>query len=138
VPKAESRLEVIMSRPIVFLSYSHEDHVWAKEFAEALKEQGLAIWFDEWELKPGDKTADAMEKALRESQALIFLLGPKSLDKPSLFFEIGAALALKKRIIPVLSEGVERSKMPGVLLHRPHVVRKDPEETALEVARAVA
>ncbi|HKI05727.1 MAG TPA: toll/interleukin-1 receptor domain-containing protein [Thermoanaerobaculia bacterium] len=127
-----------MSRPIVFLSYSHEDRAWAKTFADALKEQGLALWFDEWELKPGDKLADAMEKALRESQALIFLLGPESLDQPALFFELGAAVALKKRIIPVVSEGVERSKIPGLLLHMRHVVRRDPEETAIEVAKAVA
>lgn len=127
-----------MSRPIVFLSYSNEDRVWAKKFAEALKEQGLALWFDEWELKPGDNMADAMEKALRESQALIFLLDSKSLERPSLFFELGAALALKKRVIPVVSEGVEQSKMPGLLLHWPQVVRKDPQETAIEVAKAVA
>jgi TIR domain-containing protein len=126
------------SRPTVFLSYSHEDVDWARAFAEALKEQGVALWFDEWEIKPGNKATEAMERALRESQALVFLVGPSRVHQPNLFFELGAALALKKRIIPIVSEKVERSDIPGLLLHMRHVVQRDPEETAAEVAKAVA
>jgi ABC-type branched-subunit amino acid transport system substrate-binding protein len=127
-----------MNTPSVFLSYSHEDQAWAKAFAEALKEKGISLWFDEWELRPGDDVTEAMERALRESGAMVFLVGPQSVDKPALLFELGAALALKKRIIPVVSEEVERSRIPGVLLHRRQVVRRGPEETAAEVAKAVA
>lgn len=127
-----------MSRPTIFLSYSQEDHVWAKAFAEALKRHGISIWFDEWDLKPGDDLIDAIDRALRESETLVFLLGPKSVDKPSLFFELGAALAMQKRIISVVSEDIQRSKIPAPLLRMLHVIQGDPEETAEEVARAMA
>jgi hypothetical protein len=49
-----------------------------------------------------------------------------------------AALALRKRIIPIVSEDVERSKIPAPLLRMNHFVQGDPEQTAEEVARAVA
>ncbi len=127
-----------MSHPTIFLSYSHEDKAWVNAFADALKRHGLTLWFDEWGLKPSEELTTAIDRALRESEALVFLLGPRSLDKPALFFELGAALALQKRVIPVVSEDVERSKIPGLLLQMRHVVQGDPEETAEEVARAVA
>jgi hypothetical protein len=127
-----------MNHPTIFLSYSQEDKAWAKAFADALKRHGISLWFDEWDLKPGDKLSDAIDRALRESETLVFLLGPKSVDKPSLFFELGAALALQKRIISVVSENIHRSEIPAPLLRMRRVVQGDPEETAEEVARAVA
>ena len=43
-----------MSRPNVFISHSHEDSEWVCQFAEALKELDVAVWFDEWQIKAGD------------------------------------------------------------------------------------
>jgi len=127
-----------MSVPTIFLSCSRAEGVWAKAFADALKEHGVSLWLNEWDLRPGDDLIDAIEQALRGSEALVFLLDPKSVNKPSLFFEIGAALALQKKIIPVVSEDVERSKIPAPLLRMRHFIQGNPEETAEEVARAVA
>jgi hypothetical protein len=127
-----------MSVPTIFLSCSQVDEVWAKAFAEALKERRISLWLNEWGLKPSDALVDAIDRALRESEALVFLLGPKSVDKPSLFFELGAALALQKRIISVVSKDVEQSKIPAPLLRMRRVVQGAPAETAEEVARAVA
>jgi TIR domain-containing protein len=127
-----------MSVPTIFLSCSQEDRAWGKAFADALKRHGISLWLNEWDLKPGDDLIDAIDRALRESEALVFLVGPESVGKPSLFFELGAAMALQKRIISVVSEDVEQSKIPAPLLRMRHVVQGDPEETAEEVARAVA
>jgi ABC-type branched-subunit amino acid transport system substrate-binding protein len=127
-----------MNGPDVFLSSTDEDKPWAEAFAQALRRQGLSLWFDQWDLKPGDKLNEALDAALRDSETVVLLLGPKSVDRPSLFFELGAALALNKRVIPIVSEGVERSKIPVPFLHVRYLVKKDPQETADEVARAVA
>lgn len=127
-----------MSVPTIFLSCSQPDRAWAKAFADALKEHGVSLWLNEWDLRPGDDLIDAIEQALRGSEALVFLLDPKSVNKPSLFFEIGAALALQKRIISVVSEDVEQSKIPAPLLRMRHFIQGNPEETTEEVARAVA
>jgi TIR domain len=50
-----------MSRPNVFISYSHEDSEWVRQFAKALKDLDVAIWFDEWQIKAADPLRDAIE-----------------------------------------------------------------------------
>jgi len=37
----------------VFLSYSSKDKVVVRPIAERLRADGLRVWFDDWELKPG-------------------------------------------------------------------------------------
>jgi ABC-type branched-subunit amino acid transport system substrate-binding protein len=128
-----------VSHASVFLSYSQEDKPWAEAFAKALRRRGLSLWLDEGDLKAGEDSVDeAVDAALRQSETVVLLLGPGSVERPSLFFELGAALAMRKRIIPILSEGMERSKIPVPLLHGRYLMKKNPQETAQEVAQAVA
>lgn len=35
----------------VFLSYSHKDKAVVRELASRLKQDGLRVWLDEWEIK---------------------------------------------------------------------------------------
>ena len=127
-----------MSSPKIFLSYSHEDREWVRAFAEALEERGLPLWIDEDEIKAGEVIVDAIERALRESDAVIFVLNKKSLRTPNLYFELGAAVAGGKKIIPIVGEHEVRNLLPGSLLKRRYLVQGDPGETADEVLRAVA
>ncbi|HXU33357.1 MAG TPA: toll/interleukin-1 receptor domain-containing protein [Thermoanaerobaculia bacterium] len=127
-----------MSSPKIFLSYSHEDREWVKAFAEALEERGLPLWYDEKEIKAGDNIADAVESALRESEAVIFVLNDQSVLSPNLYFELGAAVAAGKKIIPIVGKHSARRSLPGSLLKRRSLVQGDPGETADEVLRAVA
>lgn len=122
----------------VYLSYVQEDKPWVEAIAEALRNQGVSLVSDNWDIKAGESWREKLDAALRQSETIVLLLGPKSVEKPAFFFELGAALAMKKRIIPIFSEGVERSKIPVLPLHVRSLVRKEPQETAEEVARAVA
>lgn len=38
----------------LFLSYATEDREWATMLAERLRSSGVRVWFDVWELQPGD------------------------------------------------------------------------------------
>jgi len=90
----------------VFISYSLKDKPWVAEFASALKEAGVKALFDVAELSPGDRWQDQIQDALRSSRTLVVILSRNSAENPWTFFELGAALADQKRIIPVLSEEV--------------------------------
>lgn len=127
-----------MTEPKIFLSYDHEDQEWARGFAEALRDSGVSVWLDQWELKPGDKIREALEQALLGSDTVVFLLGAGAARSANVFFELGAAVALNKRIIPILAEDLDRSEIPMPLLQTRYVVRSTPKETAREVLRAVA
>jgi hypothetical protein len=45
---------------------------------------------------------------------------------------------MRKKIIPIVSEDFERSKIPIPLLQMRYLVRGTPDQTAEEVAKAVA
>lgn len=126
-----------MNSPKVFISYSHSDKEWARKFAETIASTGLEIWFDEFNIKPGQPLVESIEKGLRESNVVVLLINTENLNRPNLFFEIGAALGMKKTIIPVVPKDFEYHKLPLPLQRIKFLVRNSPEETAKELATAV-
>jgi small GTP-binding protein len=57
----------------VFLAYDGEDLAAVTEVAEALRDRGVRVWFDKWEVLPGRSFIDEIEKAFpRTSAAAVF------------------------------------------------------------------
>ena len=75
-----------MAKPRVFVSYSHKEAAWAKEFAQALSQRGLQVWIDQLAVQAGESIREAVEKGLRESDIFVTLIDPSTLSSPSLFF----------------------------------------------------
>ncbi len=69
--------------PKAFLSYASEDReLFAQPMAEALMERGVQVWYDAWEIQPGDSlTSKLFEDGLAKADALVVLLSPKSVNK---------------------------------------------------------
>jgi len=55
----------------VFLSHSAKDKAVVRELAERLRTDGLKVWFDEWEIKPGDSIPAKIEEGLEQSRVLV-------------------------------------------------------------------
>jgi nucleoside 2-deoxyribosyltransferase len=127
-----------MTSKSVFISYSHRDldRTWLDAFAAALKERNLHIWLDEWNVKPGDRIADAVEAALRRSDAIVAVISGEAFRNPNVYFEIGVALGAGKRLILVVDPAAA-TEMPPDLRQRMWVALRDPDETAAVVANAV-
>lgn len=123
-----------MHRQQIFISHTAADRAWAREFAEALHKLDVKVWLDDLNIKPGDPISELFEQGLRGSDVVVLLIDQDSIKLPNLFFEVGAASAMNKRIIPIVSADVALSKLPAVLLSRKYLVRKSPEETARELA----
>lgn len=121
----------------VFLSYSSASQPWVRKFTDALTASGITKWFDAHEILPGDRWQDKIEKALRQSRVLLMVITPESIQRPWTFFELGAALADGKRIVPVLSEGVDPGDIPALVRQFQFVREKSPEAAARRVAEAV-
>ncbi len=126
-----------MSTHKVFISYSHSDREWARKFAEAISEIGVAVWFDEFNIKASQPLVEGLERGLRESDAVVLLINQDNISRPNLFFEIGAALGMNKAIIPVVPEDFESHKLPLPLQRIKYLVRTSPEQTARELVTAV-
>ncbi|HKP87378.1 MAG TPA: TIR domain-containing protein [Blastocatellia bacterium] len=58
----------------VFISHSSEDKSAVRELAERLKGDGLRVWLDEWEIRPGDLVPLKIEQGLEQSRTLVLIM----------------------------------------------------------------
>src|SRR5881397_3888607 len=58
----------------VFLSHSSKDKDVVRKLAERLRSDGLRVWFDEWELRPGDSIPVKIEQGLEQSRILLLCM----------------------------------------------------------------
>jgi len=121
----------------IFLSYSNKDKLWVSEFVSSLKEAGVTTWFDVHALAPGERWDDRFQQALRESNISVVILSENSVDSPWTFFELGAAIADKKRIIPVLVGDVESKRIPLLLRRFQFLKESSPIEAGKRIAQAI-
>jgi hypothetical protein len=121
----------------VFISHSARDADWARSFAQALKERGVRVWFDEFDVRPGESVRDALEDGLRGSDVLVALLDSESSSKPNLFFELGAAIGLGKKVVPIVPKGLDPGALPIDVRLRRYLIRQTPEQTAEELSNTL-
>src|SRR5271165_3638046 len=62
----------------VFLSYRHPDRDAVEQIAKKLSEMGLQVWWDQWEIAPGDNFQDKLWDGLTRSWATVVFVGPKT------------------------------------------------------------
>ena len=58
----------------VFLSHSSKDKAVVRAVAERLRTDGLSIWFDDWEIRPGDSIPAKIEEGLEHSRVLVLCM----------------------------------------------------------------
>ena len=92
-----------------FISYGHADAGWVRVLAENLHRLGVELWFDEWEIMPGDVLVHKLDEGILSSRAGVLVVSPVSLSRPIVQAEYAAmwtrAEAGQQRLIPVLSHG---------------------------------
>jgi hypothetical protein len=102
----------------VILIYNSGDSKRAEELAKVLSDAGLAVWFDKWNLAPGDSWAAAMAKAMSLSRYVIVLIGASSYGpwvqheyRPAIHKTIDRDF----RLVPVLLPGSRPENVPSML-----------------------
>ncbi|MGH9875319.1 MAG: toll/interleukin-1 receptor domain-containing protein [Pyrinomonadaceae bacterium] len=118
----------------IFISYSNTDSEWARSFADALERHGLRVWLDKSEIQAGESWREALESGLRESDVVVALINPQTSFKANLYFELGAAIGMGKRVVPIVPREMDNSKLPFELRMRRYLVRESPENTAEQLA----
>ncbi|PWB90475.1 hypothetical protein C5688_10780, partial [Methylocystis sp. MitZ-2018] len=95
----------------VFLSYARSDSVDAADLDGWLRAQGLRVFFDRSELRPGLRWVPALEEAIGKSKAVVILVGRYGLGNTQQY-ERELALVRQTRdnrfpVIPVILPGCE-------------------------------
>ena len=58
----------------LFLSHSAKDKTVVRALAKRLRADGLKVWFDEWEIKPGDSIPAKIEEGLEHARVLVLCM----------------------------------------------------------------
>jgi hypothetical protein len=103
----------------VFISYARSDSGEAERLVKALRATNVAGWLDDADIAAGESVPSAVRDALKQSSAVVVLLSPRALTSQWVQFEIGAAEALNKKIIPVIVAGDHlEEQLPDILKER--------------------
>jgi len=125
----------------VFLSYASADKRIAQNIVDKLRQEGISVWFDTYELQPADSIAEAMEKALSASDYLVVLLSPHSVNSVWVQQELGAALSsdLTARDITLLPVLIADCEIPSPLAYYQYLdLRTDFEQGVYRLAKQIS
>jgi hypothetical protein len=127
-----------MSKRRIFISHAQADREWVRAFAASLEAQGVQVWLDQLRVPVGERVEEAIEQGLRHSDVVAFVITPDNVRGPNLFFELGAAVGMGKRAVPIVSKDVAPSELPYPLRVRRFLARESPEETAKKLLEETA
>jgi tetratricopeptide (TPR) repeat protein len=96
---------------IVFISYAHrEDLDFTRQLATDLERDGFTVFFDQWDIQPGDGLVQRLDEGLRSASAGLIIYGQSAAGSHWVATEYAALFERKQRgevqLIPVLRDDV--------------------------------
>ena len=94
----------------VFLSHSSKDKPVVRELAARLKKDGIRVWLDEEQIKPGDSIPAKIEEGLEHSRVLVLCMSANAFGSDWAQLEAGTfrfrdPLNKERRFIPLRLDG---------------------------------
>lgn len=103
----------------VFLSHASEDTEWCEKLAERLRDHGVRVWFDKWELQAGDHLLARLNDAIEQSRKMVAVWSPHYFRDNKVWTlaegfgqQHSDILARERPLIPIL---IEDCKIPRTL-----------------------
>ena len=94
----------------VFVSYARLDQDFVLQLAQALKEHGVSIWIDQWNIPAGADWNRSIDDAIRNSNQFLIVLSPAATASETggeVGGELRRALEQHKKIVPILYQPCE-------------------------------
>lgn len=107
----------------VFVSHSSKDKPIVDRIVSDLKNHGISVWYDKFEIKAGDNMVEKINDGLKDSKYFLIILSPNALSSSwvteEMSFAVLQQIAFKGVFaIPVLIQDCE---IPPLLRHRRYV-----------------
>lgn len=98
----------------LFLSYRRKDVEFVKQLDAAFKKEGREVWIDWEDIPPGSTGfSDDIKRGIEGADAFVAVLSPDYLESTyCVDLELGYAVQLKKRIIPIVHRKFEGYDVP--------------------------
>ncbi|MGW5352394.1 toll/interleukin-1 receptor domain-containing protein [Streptomyces sp. NPDC004031] len=79
----------------LFVCYSSADRLQVVRIAELMRRQGLRVWLDDWELKPGDSIIKHVESGIQRSRFMLAIVSENSMKSHWVQHELSASLFIE-------------------------------------------
>jgi WD40 repeat protein len=99
----------------VFLSYSRRDGEFVRGLVADLEARGKSVWLDTEGIEDAAVFPDAIRSAIEGSDTFLFVITPESAASAYCEQEVEHALALNKRLVPLLREPVADDALPEAI-----------------------
>jgi formylglycine-generating enzyme required for sulfatase activity len=86
----------------VFICYAREDEDFVLRLAANLKQRGVPVWLDQWNIPPSADWDLTIDDALYDCARFLIILSPAAVASPEVRGELRTALDESKPILPVL------------------------------------
>jgi hypothetical protein len=97
-----TEIRVAETRIKVFISYSRADKAFASELVLGLAACGFAPYIDRQDIAPGEDWEKRLAGLITEADSIVYIVSPDSLASENCALELQQAVALRKRILPVV------------------------------------
>jgi len=134
----KSKLEALLNKitpniPVhdLFISYATGDAAIAEELREELEQKGLKCFMAEKDIEVAREWQDSIREALLGSKRVLVLLTPRSIIRPWVLMETGAAWALGKPLVPALFQVNPSDLIDPIRRHQARVIETTAQRKAL-------
>lgn len=126
------------SRLSIFLSHSMSDGSHVSVVQRQIEALGVDVYLAEHDPQPGTSIAARVERALRQSDAVVFLITTNSIDSAYVHQEVGLARAHGKPIVPLVDRRVNKARL-GLLseVEWLEIDLDDPAEALAKVTQSL-
>ena len=120
--------------PKVFLSHAKEDkNRFVIDFAEKLRNNGIDVWLDKWEMLRGDSLMDKIfEEGLKNAEAIIIVLSNHSVNKPWVKEELNAGMMKK------ISKHISYKEATGSNYAKRYGIKNKPSDEQVDNMKLLA
>lgn len=95
----------------VFLCYSSTDADFARKLNDGLQVQGKTTWFDQESIASGDDVQQEIQRGIERCNNVLVLISPASVSDPECLAAIAHATEFNKRIVPVIYQTADPTKL---------------------------
>jgi hypothetical protein len=116
----------------VFVCYTRKDEAFVLKLATNLKNQGVPIWLDQWDILPAEDWDRSIDKALYRCKYFLIILSSTSVDSNEVRGELRTALDENKAIVPVLYQSCQIPRQLRLIQYIDFTSRSPDDKKALE------
>jgi hypothetical protein len=124
----------------VFVSYSRRDAGFAGDLVQRLEARGKSVWLDTHGIGDGEVFPAAIRSAIEQADVFVFVITPDAVASRFCEAEVDHAVALGKRLVPVLRAPVSDDALPEAIRIRnwvPFTPDQSPDAATARLVTAI-